>query len=121
MLLMSAAVKAGFEGSNATEWLGSIDNGIYENSWNNASPYLKSQVSEDKWVSMVKSVREPLGTLLYRKVVSSEAYKDLPNAPKGHYQVIIYNSEFEHKNNATETVTFMKVGNQWQAAGYFIK
>ena len=120
-MLLSSIVKAELANSNATDWLKLIDNGSYQNSWNNASQHFKSEVSEGNWVSMVQSAREPLGALLTRKMVSSSTYEDLPNLPKGHYQIVIYSSNFEHMNDATETVTLIKVGNQWKAAGYFIK
>ena len=52
-------------------------------------------------------------------VCASEA---LPGAPDGEYVVIQYESSFEHKQSAIETVTpMLDTDGKWRVSGYFIK
>ncbi|MET4693131.1 hypothetical protein V5J35_003217 [Endozoicomonas sp. NE40] len=34
---------------------------------------------------------------------------------------MIYKTKFTNKDSAIETVTFIQVGDEWKAVGYFIK
>ncbi len=46
----------------------------------------------------------------------------LPGAPDGQYVVIQYESSFEHKKSAIETVTPSQgADGHWRVSGYFIK
>jgi hypothetical protein len=57
-----------------------------------------------------------------RKVKSATFTRTLPGAPDGEYVVIQFESQFENKAAAIETVTPMhdKDG-VWRVSGYFIK
>jgi hypothetical protein len=52
----------------------------------------------------LKSVRSPLGKVLSRKLKSATYMKDPPNAPAGDYVIIQYDTSFENKKDAVETV-----------------
>ncbi len=103
-------------------WLALVDNGKYAESWNAASTVFKAAVTEEKWVSAMKTVRAPLGKLQTRVLHSANYTKTLPGAPDGEYVVIVYDTSFEHKQVAAETVisTLEKDG-VWRVAGYYIK
>jgi hypothetical protein len=46
----------------------------------------------------------------------------LPGAPDGQYVVIQFETSFENKHNAVETVTPMLEPNgQWRVSGYYIR
>jgi hypothetical protein len=46
----------------------------------------------------------------------------LPGAPDGEYVVIQYESSFEHKQAAVETVTpMLDKDGTWRVSGYFIR
>jgi hypothetical protein len=108
--------------SAAKAWLSLIDNGNYSGSWKDASTYFQAAVSEQSWVSSLRAVRKPLGKLVSRNMLESQESGSLPGAPDGKYVVMSFETVFEHKKSAVETVTFMldKDG-KWSAAGYFIK
>ena len=108
--------------SAATSWLSLIDSGIYSGSWKVASTYFKGAVSEQSWVASLMAVRKPLGKLKSRNMLKTQEATTLPGAPDGKYVVMSFETAFEHKKSAIETVTFMadKDG-KWCAAGYFIK
>jgi len=68
------------------------------------------------------SAREPLGKVLWRKVKSATYTKTLPGAPDGEYVVIQYDTSFEHKQSAVETITpMLDQDGKWRVSGYFIK
>jgi hypothetical protein len=71
---------------------------------------------------MVAPVRDPLGKVLSRALKSATYTTTLPGAPDGQYVVIQYDTAFEHKKSAVETITSMldKDGT-WRVSGYFIK
>jgi hypothetical protein len=55
-------------------------------------------------------------------MVSSEYKRALPGAPDGEYVVIRYDTQFEHKAHAVETVVPMRERDgSWKVSGYFVK
>ena len=71
---------------------------------------------------MVGNVRGPLGKLVSRKLKSREYTEKMPGAPDGKYVVIQYDSVFEKKASAVETVTSMAdPDGAWRVSGYFIR
>jgi len=106
----------------AESWLALVDSGKYADSWQEASSLFKAQVSKEKWQSMVQPVRDPLGKLLSRKLKSAKYTKTLPGAPDGEYVVIQYESSFEHKQSAVETITpMLDKDAKWRVSGYYMK
>ena len=103
-------------------WLALVDSAKYADSWNEAASLFKTQVTQDQWTKMVGPVREPLGKVLSRKLKSATYTKTLPGAPDGEYVVIQYDTSFEHKQSAVETVTpMLDKDGKWRVSGYFIK
>jgi TM2 domain-containing membrane protein YozV len=71
---------------------------------------------------MVKGVRAPLGALKTREVKSSRYKTSVPGAPDGEYVIIQFNTSFENKQSAVETVTPMREKDgSWRVSGYYIK
>jgi hypothetical protein len=106
----------------AQKWLTLIDAGKYSESWQESSEYFRNAVNQDQWEQMLQSVRNPLGKVISRKL-KTKAYKtSLPGAPDGQYVVIQFDTSFQNKKSAIETVTpvFDKDG-QWRMSGYYIK
>ena len=103
-------------------WLALVDAGRYAESWKAASAPFHDAVSLDKWVDAMTTVRAPLGRLASRKLVSASYSNSLPGAPAGEYEVLIYDTIFEHKPVAHETVIAMlEKDTAWRVAGYYIK
>jgi hypothetical protein len=106
----------------ALRWLPLIDNGGYSQSWKEASTYFQGAVSEKNWKASLDGVRRPLGKLVSRKVKTVKQAEELPGAPDGQYVVMQFETSFENKKFAIETVVFMlQKDGKWKAAGYFIK
>jgi len=63
-----------------------------------------------------------LGKLISRKVKSHQYSTSLPGAPAGQYVVIQYDTTFENKAAAVETVTpMLEKDGQWKVSGYYLK
>jgi hypothetical protein len=106
----------------ALTWLALVDAGNYSESWNTAAAYFRNAVPQSRWESQVGAVRGPLGAVKSRRVVSSQSMHSLPGAPDGDYVVIRFATSFEHKAEATETVTPMKdPDGHWRVSGYYIR
>jgi Protein of unknown function (DUF4019) len=70
----------------------------------------------------LNGARKPLGKLVSRKLAKSQAAQSLPGAPDGNYVVMQFDTSFQNKKSAVETVTFMQEKDgKWKAAGYYIK
>lgn len=103
-------------------WLALVDSGKYADSWDEAAQLFKAAVTKERWQSALGAVRTPQGKVLSRKLKSATFSKTLPGAPDGEYVVIQYDTSFEHKQSAVETVTpMLDKDGKWRVSGYFIK
>jgi hypothetical protein len=103
-------------------WLALTDSGKYADSWQEASQPFKAAVTKEQWQGALHGVRDPLGKVLSRKLKSATYTKTLPGAPDGEYVVIQYETSFENKQSAVETVTpMLDKDGKWRVSGYFIK
>lgn len=67
-------------------------------------------------------VRTPLDKLTSRKVKSREYTEKIPGGPDGKYVVIQFDSVFEKKASAVETVTpMLDPDGAWRVSGYFVR
>jgi hypothetical protein len=108
--------------ASAQSWLDIVDAEKYAESWEQAAELFKSAISEVKWVESIQVVRNPLGKVLSRKLNSQKYMTSLPGAPDGEYVVIQYNTEFENKKVAIETITpMLDADGKWRVSGYYIK
>ncbi len=106
----------------AQDWLALVDGQDYSKSWDEAAVFFKGAVPQDKWVEMVKGVRSPLGSLKTRQVKSSQYQTSVPGAPDGEYVIVQFQTSFENKESAVETVTPMREKDgTWRVSGYYIK
>ncbi len=103
------------------KWLAFVDATQYESSWKEAAALFKTQISSSDWANTVAAVRTPLGGVVSRDLNSSTYAISLPSAPDGEYVVILFQTKFENKAEAVETVTAMLSEGQWRIAGYFIR
>ena len=106
----------------AESWLPLIDAGKYGESWDQAAEVFRSAVTKEKWEQAVGNVRQQTGKLKSRKLTRAEYTEQLPNAPKGEYVLIQYDSSFENVASAVETIVPMREKDgTWKVSGYFVK
>ena len=107
--------------SSGEAWLNLVDSGKYADSWKEASTFFRSRITEKAWATMVQGARSPFGARLSRKLQNITFTKTLPGAPDGSYAVMVFQTSFQKKASAAEQLTVMADGDQWRAAGYFIR
>lgn len=108
--------------SAAKAWLALIDSGDYEKSWNTAAEYFQHAVAQQQWQQSLTAARKPLGKVVSRQLKSKQYTTSLPDAPDGQYVVIQYETSFENKHSAVETITpTLNADGKWRVAGYYIK
>jgi len=111
-----AAVKA------AEQWLEIVDEGKYADSWDGTAKFFQGNMTKEAWDAALKGVLPPLSKMESRELVSSRFLKRMPGAPDGEYVMIQFNTSFENKADAVETVTPQKdEKGKWHVCGYFIK
>lgn len=103
-------------------WLNLVDTKKYRESWEEAAPFFKSHVAESDWVKMISAVRSPFGEVKSRELIQAVPTKVLPGAPDGEYVVIQFQTSFQNKAEAVETITPMKDDKgAWRVSGYYVK
>ena len=122
----SAAAENGEAVSAATQaaeaWLKLVDGAKYAESWEAAATPFRGAVNAETWAKAAGGVRAPLGSVVSRRVSAADYTTTLPGVPDGKYVVIKFDTTFEHKASAVETVTPMAESDgSWKVAGYFIK
>jgi len=106
----------------ALDWLALVDQGEYGPSWDTAAAYLKQVVPQDQWVQALSAARVPFEGFVSRQFVSSSPTTTLEGGPDGEYDVLVFQSAFTKKADATETMTIMKDSDgTWHVAGYSIR
>jgi Protein of unknown function (DUF4019) len=105
-----------------TVWLALVDTGQYEESWKRAGAAFQSAVTQDKWVDTIQHVREQMGKMVTRRLKSASFATTLPGVPDGEYEILIFETSFQHKQVAYETVvTSREKDGVWRVVGYYIK
>lgn len=107
---------------SAQDWLKLLDNGEYDQCWENASVFFKVAVDKTNSAQYLAAARKPLGGLVSREVSNIEYKESLPGAPDGQYVVIVFRTEFQNKKLGYETVTpKLEADGAWRVSGYYIR
>ena len=122
-VLLSAATKPEQEAQTAAgQWLALTDAGKFAEGWKAAASYLQKAAPQQQFVQSLDAVRKPLGKLVSRKLKSAKYTKTVPGAPDGEYVILQFDTSFENKKEAVETVTPMREKDgKWKVSGYFIQ
>jgi hypothetical protein len=127
LMFSSASIRAQASSTMAAQtsteaWLALIDSQNYGASWATAASVFRSRITEEQWQTAAKGARAPLGRLKSRTLKTATSTRTLPGAPDGEYVVFQFNTSFEQKSAAVETVTAVREADgTWHVAGYFIK
>ncbi len=106
----------------AESWLAIVDKGDYTASYDEAASIFRLAITKEDWLQKVRAARDPLGKVISRKLKGSQYKTSLPGAPDGEYVVIQYDTSFENKRSAIETITpTLDKDARWRVSGYFIR
>lgn len=108
--------------SVAAKWLLLVDDGKYSESWHEGAEYFRNAVTREQWNQALQGARKPLGRVLSRNMKDATYATSLPGAPDGEYVMIRFDTSFQNKKAAIETVTpMMDRDGKWRVSGYYIK
>lgn len=106
----------------AMSWLGLIDDGEYEASWQAAADALKNQVSLEQWNTAIAGARSQVDPLGERSRTDARYTTEIPGAPAGEYVVLRFSTEASGDRTVGETVVPMKQDDgSWKVSGYFVQ
>lgn len=106
----------------ALTWLALTDQGEFASCWDQAAGLFRASISQANWVTAIATVRAPLGKVVARKLQSATFARSLPQAPDGEYVVIRYQTQFENKPQAIETITpALENDGSWRVSGYYVR
>lgn len=100
----------------------------YAQSWEQASPALKSKITKHQWVDKARQAHDHLGKLESRGTPTVRYFrKNPPNWTPGEYEPVVaaqvlYDSKFADLSSAKEICALILEKNgQWRVAGYFVR
>ncbi len=105
----------------ALKWLNDFNNKEYVKCWKNSSSLIHNTLTEKNFIQTFSGVRKNFGKVKSRKLVNLYPANTLPGAPDGHYVVFIFETTFEHKQHAIESMTTVFEDDRWWVAGYYVK
>ena len=105
----------------ALEWLALTDAGEWEESWEAAADMFQSEVTAAQWAAAATDVRDPLGDVVSREVLTIQQTADLPGVPEGDYTVIQFATAFAASPGSVETVIMRAEDGGLKTVGYFIR
>lgn len=105
----------------ASEWLGKLDRKEYAQTWQETALLIRKQVPVTEWVKSLSQLHDMYGRMQSRKLRSAHHTTSLPGAPEGEYVVLQYQTIYEKRGAAIETVTPMLEDGEWRVSGYYIK
>lgn len=102
-------------------WLTIVDQGLYEQSWLQADKKFQEIVPKEEWIKQLTDVRQPLGEVKSREVYDIGYFGNIPNHPDMEMVVVQYQTSFQNKELAYETVSPIRIkGGPWKVSGYYI-
>lgn len=107
--------------ASVEQWLDLIDSKKYAASWEAAAKLFITNVTLEQWEKGAEGVRAPLGKVISRKLIGARYLTEMPGAPDGEYVMVQYQTEFENKKEATETVVPLVEDGSWKVSGYHVK
>lgn len=106
----------------AESWLKLADAADGAGTWDAAAKMFKAAVTKEQWTQALTATRSPLGKVVSRKVASRLYKEQLPGAPDGKYVILQYDTVFEKKAAAVETITpMLDPDGVWRVSGYFLR
>ena len=113
--------KTGSPQSAAEAFLSLIDEGNYQQSWTEASSWIRTHLDAAQWEAHVGNYRRPLGKVSSRSLSTVEFHDSLEEMPSGSYAFVFFDSVREGNRTAKEMVGLMlEEDSSWRVIGYQI-
>jgi DNA-binding CsgD family transcriptional regulator len=106
---------------SALDWLAVLDREQWSASWTQTSALFRAQVSETQWTSMVRPLRQSLGSVSGRSFAGATEASSAPALPTGQYETLQFQTRFARKADAIEIVSLARDASGWRVVGYYIR
>jgi hypothetical protein len=108
--------------ASAEKWLLVVDGGKFSESWNQASESFRNRMTQAQCEQLLQIIRQPVGTVLSRKINSTKHITSPEGLPGGEYVHAEFETSFENKKSAIEVVILtMDKDAAWRVDSYYIK
>lgn len=106
----------------AERWLARADANDGDATWDLAAPVFQAAIAKADWSRALQKARQPFGAVKARTLVKATPTRSLPGAADGDYVVITYDTAFEAKAHAQETIVPMRAPDgTWKVSGYVVR
>ena len=96
-----------------------IDQGNYQETWSEASAWMRKHVDVNQWTEHAGSIRQALGNVDHREFHSIEFHDALEDMPAGNYALVYIDSSLGNDGSASEMVGLMlDDDSSWRVIGY---
>lgn len=76
--------------------------------------------TQAQFVRLMQARRAPFGKTIERSVIGARHVEKFVGAPEGHYESVLFKTNFEHKNPTAERVILIKQSAGWRVIDYKI-
>lgn len=105
--------------SAAEAFLTLIDQDNYQESWTEASAWLRKNVDAAQWAEHAGRSRQPLGIVTSREFKSVEFEDSLEDMPAGKYAFVFFSTTLSNDRSVSEMVGLMlEDDSSWRVIGY---
>jgi hypothetical protein len=110
----------------AEKWLGELDDGNYDQAWNDASKAMQDLGTSDQFGQAIQNQRKPFGKLVARTLsqpplVGSELTRNDGATLHGEFLELHYRTDFDNNTSAVERATFKHESDgTWRALAYTV-
>ncbi len=106
----------------AEDFVSLIDYGLFAESWEEGDPLLQIRTPREEWIGRLALERDLFGWVLHRSPRVSTYRDSLPGLPDGDYVIVVFDSVFERKRAAVETlIMVLDAEGGWKSVGYSLK
>jgi serine/threonine-protein kinase len=106
----------------AESWLNLMDCAQYAASWEQSAAMLRRTVGLSEWERIVGAERSSLGKVVSRRLKSRRYAERVLGASPGRYVILEYDTTFEHRTGAVETVVPMvDPDGAWRVFAFFVR
>ncbi|MEO5764550.1 MAG: DUF4019 domain-containing protein [Casimicrobiaceae bacterium] len=106
----------------ARGWLVLADRGDFGATWDATGKQFRNAITRERWSESAAGVRQPLGPMTQRSVLSTTFPKSVPGAPQGEYAIVLFRTSFAKRDDGRETVTLERESDgAWRVVGYVIQ
>ena len=103
----------------ASAFLGELDSGAVQDTWGQASPYLRQISNQSAWITGIRALRGSVGAFKSRKLKGMGFTHTLDGAPTGDYAAIAFDTTFSN-STVQEKVVLQNGDGKWKVLGYFL-